>query len=228
MSVWLERLSRGFTEAESSQIQAEIFNVKGLQLELDSLSTEHLQEGLIRMAPYRLKYSGSLRHGRVESWQQANSYVAEKIQANEAPTWQDILNLNALLTNQVKSEIRTKPVYLGPFEACPPEDLALTLQHFERDILTNKAQLDPLIATALCQYWLVSLHPFEDGNGRTSVLLSDWLLGLNGYLPMSFDTKLDGMVATLSSDRVSATPGNAVLKLLTNVQRSYRLVLNDA
>ncbi|KYG61025.1 hypothetical protein AZI85_08675 [Bdellovibrio bacteriovorus] len=228
MSLWLERLSREFSEAESSQIQAEIFNLKGLQVELESLSTERLQEGLIRMAPYRLKYSGNLRHGRVETWQQANSYIAEKIQTNQAPTWQDILNLNALLTNQVKSEIRTKPVYLGPFEACPPEELTSSLQYFENHILQNKDQLHPLIATALCQYWLVSLHPFEDGNGRTSVVLSDWLLGLHGYLPMSFDTKIDGLIATLSNDRVSATPGNAVIKLITNVQRSYRLVLNDA
>jgi len=34
---------------------------------------------------------------------------------------------------------------------------------------------------------LVSIHPFEDGNGRTARLLADWLLQRSGLPPLGFD-----------------------------------------
>lgn len=39
----------------------------------------------------------------------------------------------------------------------------------------------PLIKAAIIHYQLVTIHPFEDGNGRTARIVSSYYLSLNGY-----------------------------------------------
>lgn len=48
------------------------------------------------------------------------------------------------------------------------------------------APIDPLLKAALAHLWLVTVHPFEDGNGRVARAVADWALARSEDSPRRF------------------------------------------
>lgn len=67
------------------------------------------------------------------------------------------------------------PDYIPPEYSDIPELLDELVEY------VNTTDDHPLIAAAVVHYQLVTIHPFEDGNGRTARLLSGYILDINGY-----------------------------------------------
>ncbi len=67
------------------------------------------------------------------------------------------------------------PDYIPP-EYCDIPELIDELVAY-----VNTTDDHPLIAAAIVHYQLVTIHPFEDGNGRTARLLSGYIMDINGY-----------------------------------------------
>ena len=67
------------------------------------------------------------------------------------------------------------PDYIPP-EYCDIPELVDELVRY-----VNTTDDHPLIVAAVVHYQLVTIHPFEDGNGRTARLLSGYIMDLNGY-----------------------------------------------
>ena len=42
--------------------------------------------------------------------------------------------------------------------------------------LNAESETDPVIKSALAHFWFVTIHPFEDGNGRIARAIADMLL----------------------------------------------------
>ena len=68
-----------------------------------------------------------------------------------------------------------RPDYIPP-EYCDIPKLLEELVEY-----VNTTDDHPLIVAAIVHYQLVTIHPFEDGNGRTARLLSGYIMDLNGY-----------------------------------------------
>ena len=69
----------------------------------------------------------------------------------------------------------------GNPEYIPPEYSEIPDLLDELVNYVNNTDDHPLIIAAVVHYQLVTIHPFEDGNGRTARLLSGYILDLNGY-----------------------------------------------
>ncbi len=67
------------------------------------------------------------------------------------------------------------PDYIPP-EYCDVPELLDELAEY-----VNTTDDHPLIVAAVVHYQLVTIHPFEDGNGRTARLLSGYIRDINGY-----------------------------------------------
>lgn len=69
----------------------------------------------------------------------------------------------------------------GNADYIPPEhsDIPMLLRELEDYIATTDDH--PLIIAAIVHYQLVTIHPFEDGNGRTARSISGYILDYYGY-----------------------------------------------
>lgn len=66
---------------------------------------------------------------------------------------------------------REKIHYVAPSSGRVDEEMA----HF-LDWFNNHDNINSVIRSAIAHFWFVSIHPFEDGNGRLARILSDMLL----------------------------------------------------
>ena len=69
----------------------------------------------------------------------------------------------------------------GTPEYIPPEYADVPVLLDELVEYVNTTDDHPLIIAAVVHYQLVTIHPFEDGNGRTARLLSGYILDHYGY-----------------------------------------------
>jgi Fic family protein len=66
---------------------------------------------------------------------------------------------------------REKVHYEAPPAERLPEEMARFLNWFE-----NPAKIDPLLTAGLAHLWFVTIHPFDDGNGRIARAIADMVL----------------------------------------------------
>lgn len=81
----------------------------------------------------------------------------------------------SLIINSQTRAVRYRPP--------PPEWVPNLMENFVKDIqgwMRDQTYAGPMIA-ALAHFGLISIHPFEDGNGRTARLLADMILHQTGW-----------------------------------------------
>ena len=117
-------------------------------------------------------------------------------------TENDIRQLHAFVLKGIRDEAgayRTVPIAISGSDYPPPgpESVPVSMQEFGRWISDVSvpagdafAGAKGLIAAAVAHTWLVTVHPFVDGNGRVARLLMNLMLMRHGY-PIAIITKED-------------------------------------
>lgn len=115
--------------------------------------------------------------------------------------------------------------YIGNHEAAHPNELPHLIEAFKKDVLTPHPTAHPLLSACKIRYWLVTIHPFLDGNGRTSNLLCDWILARYGYPPLTYRLKVDSHIGGWEGRSHFSTFDYACAKTLLSLKYTYELLL---
>ena len=132
----------------------------------------------------------------VVNHKKAYEYMKKCIAENKPLTENIVKDLHALLTENiiVGGIYRNQEAKTSGAGFTPPVGNEMYIQiKFFYEELKNKNELNPIELAAWTHAEFVHIHPFIDGNGRTSRLLMNYQLLLHGFLPVSIakENRLD-------------------------------------
>lgn len=117
----------------------------------------------------------------------AIDFIKELVQNREPITERLITEIHALILKGIDDrnagKYRNIPVMISGAKHVPPQPYAvpLEMEGLIKWYNENKDSLHPIVLSAEMHERLVSIHPFIDGNGRTSRLLMNLILLQYGY-----------------------------------------------
>jgi Fic family protein len=92
---------------------------------------------------------------------------------------------------RIQGDYRNSEVRIGGSEWNPPKasEMPNLMKKLFIDYKTQKRLLHPLELASWLHNRLVQIHPFTDGNGRTSRLIMNWILMRNKFPPAIIETR---------------------------------------
>jgi Fic family protein len=126
----------------------------------------------------------------VVNHKKAYDYVKKCIAENKPLTENKVKDLHAILTENIiiGGIYRNQEVRISGAGFTPPagNEMYMQIKGFYED-LKYKNDLNPIELAAWTHAEFVRIHPFIDGNGRTSRLIMNYQLMIQGFLPVSVD-----------------------------------------
>lgn len=148
--------------------------------------------------------------GLVEMLIDATRNHADPLTAERLKGWQAALfpsgysGITRIITGDWRSGTETMQVVSGPigkgtlhYEAPPAGDVEGMVEEFLEWFRTSEGTLDGLVRAAVAHFWFVSIHPFQDGNGRIARTIADLALAQDE----NSDCRLYSMSAQIEAER---------------------------
>lgn len=136
-----------------------------------------------------------LEHLEVINHQQAISYVEDIVRKEEPLSQWQIKNIHRLILKGINDDYagvyRDQQVLIAGASHTPPphyqlnSEMEALMNWYEREA----SALHPIVRGAMLHAIFVGIHPFIDGNGRTSRLLLNLELMKSGYPPIIIEVK---------------------------------------
>jgi Fic family protein/DNA-binding XRE family transcriptional regulator len=127
-------------------------------------------------------------HLEVINHQEAIAYIKDLMQRNSSINEREVLSIHNLILRGIQPEdagrYRKVQVMIQGSTHMPPQPflVAKEMEDFFIWYETNKSILHPIVLAAEMHERLVTIHPFIDGNGRTSRLVMNLVLLQHGYI----------------------------------------------
>lgn len=156
--------------------------------------------------------------------QHAIEYIKELASEKQTISERDLLQIHQLILqgidNQHAGKYRNVQVLISGAKHIPPQPFLVPKQMEELFIWynENKDHLHPIELSAEMHERLVTIHPFIDGNGRTSRLLMNLILLQNGFPIAILKGDTDSRLKYYGALETSQTESNKqpFLDLITN------------
>ena len=187
----------------TSQAQAEILTEEAMQT--SAIEGEFLKRDSVRSSVARrlgLSQAGLPRidrhvDGLVEILLDATKNHNKPLTAKRLQSWHAALFPTGYSgLNQIRvGKWRTKPMQVisGPvgkekvhYEAPPSEKLDREMKDFLVWWEKSNGKMEGFLRAAIAHFWFVTIHPFDDGNGRIARALTDMALAQDEKLDMRF------------------------------------------
>lgn len=120
--------------------------------------------------------------------QEAIAYIKHLMEKNTSLNEREVLSIHNLILRGINPEdagkYRRVQVMIKGSSFMPPQPFLVSkeMEDFFFWYETNKNSLHPIVLAAELHERLVTIHPFIDGNGRTSRLVMNLILLQNGYV----------------------------------------------
>jgi len=129
-------------------------------------------------------------HLEVINHKEAILYLEELVAGGNNLTEKDIKDIHQLVLKEIDNEkagkYRTENVIISGATHMPPNHLIARdqMEQLPKRMEQWTRKYHPLIVAALVHGEFVKIHPFADGNGRTSRLLMNFIAMKNGFPPL--------------------------------------------
>ena len=185
----LDRLNRVRAVHGTTALEGNPLSEAEVRQQLDLLASETPAD-----APVRSEYVQVRNASRAQDW------VRRRFTEGARPLRQDdVLHLHALVTqgsderDNVPGGLRTHPVVVGAaalggvHRGAPAPELGRLMAEFVAFMNSRRlAEQHPVVRALLAHFFLVTIHPFGDGNGRVSRLVEAGVLFQGGYNVFGF------------------------------------------
>lgn len=116
-------------------------------------------------------------------------YVRQRVAEHKPLDENTVKDIHALLMNSIMvgGVYRNVDVYISGARHTPPtpNEMFRQIKAFYGDLTWKGTELSPVELAAWTHAEFVKIHPFTDGNGRTSRLIMNYQLMANGFPPVS-------------------------------------------
>lgn len=185
---WLQTLTQDVLKTsqienlqlDSEQVRSSLAQKLGLDVATLPRIDRHV-EGIVEiMIDATRNYAAPLTAERLFAWHGALFPTGRSgLSAIRVATWRDDANgAMQVISGPIGRE---KVHYIAP----PAERLAAEIQQF-LTWFEQATELDPVLKAGLAHLWLITLHPFDDGNGRIARAVGDMALARSEQLPQRF------------------------------------------
>jgi Fic family protein len=185
---WLQTLTQDVVKTseiegerlDTEQVRSSIARRLGLDIGALAPIDRHV-EGIVEiMLDATQRYAEPLTAERLFAWHGALFPTGRSALAQiRVATWRDDANgPMQVISGPIGRE---KVHYIAP----PANRMAAEMTAF-LDWFEQPSQLDPVLEAGLAHLWFVTLHPFDDGNGRIARAIGDMALARSEQCPQRF------------------------------------------